>query len=58
MPEGESKAKVVFFLNDDTFPFMYNMNITTPGPFSDPELFHLNNFKANTSVAVKVQIHS
>ena len=58
MPEGKSQAKVVSLLNNDTFTFMYDIRITTPGPFSDPRLFHPDNFEADTSVAVEVQIYA
>lgn len=58
MTKDESKVKMVFFLNDGTFPFMYDVNTTIPSQFPDPGLFYVNNFQTNTSVAVEIQIYS
>lgn len=57
MPEGKSKAKVVFLLNDSTFLYIYNIKTTTTSQFTDPRLFYDKNFQANTSVVVEVQIY-
>lgn len=58
MANGKSKAKVVSFFNIDTFSFIYDVRTTIPGQFSNRKLFYVDNFQANTSVVMEVQISS
>lgn len=54
MPKDKFKAKIVFFLNNITFLFKYNMRITILDQFLNLKLFYINNFQVNTSIIVEV----
>ncbi len=56
MPDNECKANVDFLLCDSTYPFMYDVKTTKLGQFSDPEMFHVDNFQVCTSVAMEVRV--
>ncbi len=58
MPENECKANVDSLFCDGTYPFTYDMKTTESGQFSDPGMFHVNNFQVCTSVAVEVRVQS
>lgn len=57
MSKDESKVKMVFFLNDSTFLFTYNMKTTISSQFPNPRLFYINNFQADISMAIEIQIY-
>lgn len=54
MPKDETKTKVVFSLNECNFSFTYDLKIISPGLFSNPKFFYINNFKANIIIAIVV----
>ncbi len=58
MPDDECKIRVEGLLCDETYPFTYDVKTTKPGEFSDPGVFHVDNFQVGTSVALEVRLQS
>ena len=58
MPDNECKDNVDSLLCDGTYFFTYNVKTTEPGQFSDPEMFHINNFQVYISVAIEMRVQS
>ncbi len=52
------KANVDSLLCNATYYFTYNVKMIEPGQFSDPRMFHVNNFQVCISVAMEVQLQS
>ena len=58
IPDDKCKVNVNSLLCNRTYSFTYDMKTTKPEQFSDPEIFHVDNFQVCTSIAVEVQLQS
>ncbi len=58
MPDNECKVNVDSIICDYTYSFTYDVKITEPGQFPDPDMFHVDNFQVCTSVAMEVRVQS
>lgn len=58
MPNDKYKTRVEGLLCDKTYFFMYDVKTTKPSKFSNPEIFHVDNFQISTSVTMEVQLQS
>lgn len=54
LPKGEFIVKIVFFLNDDTFSFTYNIKTTISSQFINLKLFYIDNFQTNINMVVEI----
>lgn len=54
MLQGESKAKVIFFVYYGIFLFIFDIKKIIPDEFINPKFFYIYNFQANTNVALKI----
>ncbi len=58
MADDDNKTKALHVLEDNIFPFIYNVKNTTPSEFLDPGFCDLSNFRSESKVAVELQVHS
>ncbi len=58
MSDNKYKVNIDYLLYNGTYFFTYNVKTIEPGQFSDPKMFHINNFQVCTSVAMEVQLQS
>ena len=58
MPNNECKVNVDSLLCNGTYPFTYDVKTTEPGQFTDPKIFHVNNFQVFISVIIEVQLQA